>query len=386
MPSETTPLFGVPPVDALLGRPAKGGTVLVRNDPRLDARPFLIQAAGNALGNGQTVLYVVTSRSPTRVRQALEAAGFKAHPERLVFLDAHSGTFDLGEEATYRLRDPSNTDGFMATLQRAASDHPEALMVFDSLNGLAEGAALDGALPMYLQSARTFRRSIAAMTRWPEGRDDAIPSSFDACIDLDGVGDPVARHNAFRIHHSKWTRKTDAMNHLYGVETPGGVCIHIPKIVLIGPGDAGKTSFVQSVSPTAKSADRLGTTVALDRGRYSGAGVVAELFGTPGQPRFDPLLEPLLDQAVGAILLLHSTKKADLARAHELLSRVRRRGIHIIVAATHQDDGGPTPEALLKAFPEIADLPILGCVATKPASAKLVIEALIASIQGGAAA
>lgn len=387
MPTDAArpPLFGVPPLDSLLGRPTKGGTVLARNDPRIDARPLLLQAAGHALSSGRPVLFAVLSRAPSRVRQALHALGFTDHDD-LAFFDAHSGTFDMGESSQYRLHDPSDTDAFLALLAQAAQDHPDALLVLDSLDRLAPDAAtLQAILDPYLDIAHQFRTSITALTRWPPDATDAA-DRFDACIDLDGIGDILARHRAFRIHHSKWKRSTDDRHHLYEVEQPGGVCIHIPKIAIIGPGDAGKTSFVQSVSLSAQSADRLGTTVALDRGRYTGGGIVAELFGTPGQPRFDPLLDPLLDQAVGAVLLVHTTKKADLKRAHEVLDRVRKRGIHIVVAATHQDDDGPTPEAIRKAFPEIADLPILPCIATQKDSATHVLETLIASIQGGAAA
>ncbi len=392
MPREQvrTPLFGVPPLDALVGHPKAGGTLLVRSDPRVDGTPLLTQAAGNTLASGQAVVYATTARSPQNVRDNLEEMGFSVPYDELYFVDAHSGVFTQGEEAAYRVQEPGSIDALLAVIKRAAHDHPDATLIIDSLGHWATSAgsnAVDIAIDDILAISSRFRRAVTTLTRWPPAHDEPIAERFDACLDIIGVGDPISRHSAFRVRHSAWKKEIDGRPRLYDVETPGGVCMHIPKIAIIGPGDAGKTSFVRSVSPSAKSTDRLGTTVALDRGRYQGAGVVAELFGTPGQPRFDALMEPLLDQAVGAVLLVHTTDAADLQRAHDVLQRVRKRGIHIVVAATHQDeDGSPSPEAVLKAFPEISDLPVLPCVATDGTSAKHVLEALIASIQGGAAA
>ena len=79
---------------------------------------------------------------------------------------------------------------------------------------------------------------------------------------------------------------------------PGGVKIYIPKILVTGPYHAGKTSFIQSASFRSVSVNRENlegnneTTVALDFGHVKLGGFVVELFGTPGQERFDPPSHP----------------------------------------------------------------------------------------------
>ena len=71
---------------------------------------------------------------------------------------------------------------------------------------------------------------------------------------------------------------------------PGGFRGYIPKILVTGPFHAGKTTMVHSLSMRAVSVQRMGTTVALDFGHVDYKGFSLDLFGTIGQPRFDPIL------------------------------------------------------------------------------------------------
>jgi small GTP-binding protein len=128
---------------------------------------------------------------------------------------------------------------------------------------------------------------------------------------------------------------------------PGGVRIFIPKILVTGPYHAGKTSFVHSASTKAVSVNRLVTTVALDFGHVDLGGFAVDLFGTPGQERFDPILKLLAGESLGVVLVIDSTKPETFKRAAEMIEKTRITGLPIVIAANKADfPGALTPEEI----------------------------------------
>lgn len=102
---------------------------------------------------------------------------------------------------------------------------------------------------------------------------------------------------------------------------------------MTGPTDAGKSSFIHSACPDAVSVDRLGGTIALDHGSLDFKGYVADMFGTPGQERFDPLLKLLGGEAIGVILVVDATRPEGFPRAIEMLRKTEAYGLPIVVVA-----------------------------------------------------
>lgn len=100
------------------------------------------------------------------------------------------------------------------------------------------------------------------------------------------------------------------------------------KVVVTGPFNAGKTTFIKAVSEiTVLSTERQispgsgqgdgETTVAMDFGRITVSDdVVLYLFGTPGQSRFSFMWETLSEGMLGFVLLIDadSPKSYDDAR------------------------------------------------------------------------
>ena len=77
---------------------------------------------------------------------------------------------------------------------------------------------------------------------------------------------------------------------MFKIVKPGGIKAFIPKVLVTGPFNAGKSTFVRALSTRSVSVDRMGTTIALDHGHIEYGDVTADIFGTPGQARFDPIL------------------------------------------------------------------------------------------------
>jgi small GTP-binding protein len=103
------------------------------------------------------------------------------------------------------------------------------------------------------------------------------------------------------------------------------------KVVVTGPFNAGKTTFIKAVSEiTVLSTERqvsdasgegLGeTTVAMDFGRITVSDdVVLYLFGTPGQQRFSFMWETLSEGMLGFVLLVDATSADSIKEAVEMI-------------------------------------------------------------------
>ncbi|HEX2021150.1 MAG TPA: GTPase, partial [Candidatus Thermoplasmatota archaeon] len=285
---------GVPQLEKLLEPLPEHATLVYVNDPGVEPEPFLYQAVHRRLEAGGVAVLALTSRSPAAALKAMRDLGLDVQPhrERLVFLDAFSAMMGTMSDAKYAAMSPGNVEEFATLLERAARDQPAALLAIDSLSQLADQSSwerLAAGVPRILQAMRRFDVAAAGFTRWPYSGDvDGLLSAFDAVVSLRGVEERVMLSQYFRVERATWKDPLDAKPRLYKSLKPGGVHVYIPKIVVTGPYNAGKSSFVHSVSDQAVSVDQLGTTVALDHGRVTLDGLAADLFGTPGQSRFDP--------------------------------------------------------------------------------------------------
>lgn len=118
------------------------------------------------------------------------------------------------------------------------------------------------------------------------------------------------------------------------------------KVVVTGPFNAGKTTFIKSVSEiTVLSTERQvsgisgegrgETTVAMDFGRITVSDdVVLYLFGTPGQERFSFMWETLSEGMLGFVLLVDATDDDSFADAASMIRFFRSMSdVPFVVAA-----------------------------------------------------
>jgi small GTP-binding protein len=103
------------------------------------------------------------------------------------------------------------------------------------------------------------------------------------------------------------------------------------KVVITGPFNAGKTTFIKSVSEiTVLSTERQvsdasgegagETTVAMDFGRITiSDDVVLYLFGTPGQQRFSFMWETLSEGMLGFVVLVDALEEDSIKEAVSMI-------------------------------------------------------------------
>lgn len=102
------------------------------------------------------------------------------------------------------------------------------------------------------------------------------------------------------------------------------------KIVVTGPFDSGKTTFIGTISEIdvvsterkTRSEDGRSarTTVAMDFGRITFPdGYVLHMYGTPGQERFDFMWEILAEGMLGYVVLLDGSKPETFADGRKIV-------------------------------------------------------------------
>lgn len=378
---------GVPQLETLLSPIPEHSTILFLNDPGVEAETFLYQAAYKHLEAGRKVVYAVTNRSPSTVVKAMRDFGFdpSAHADRMEWIDTFSPLMGMASEARYLANTPGNVEEFAMLVEKAARAHPDALLVVDSLSQLIDQAGSEpfsAVFPRLLQAMKRFEMATVLFTKWPYDVDITnLTAAFDGVVSLRGVEERVMLSQYFCLDRATWKGDVDAKPRLYKSLKPGGVHVYIPKVVVTGPYNAGKSSFVQALSDAAVSADQLGTTVALDHGRATMDGLTADVFGTPGQSRFDPILKIVAGQALGVIVVVDATKPESFDRAREMLELTWRKGLPGIIAANKQDlpDAIP-PDEVAKRIAPPPGVRVVGCIGQERDSARNVLKQLIDQI------
>jgi len=160
------------------------------------------------------------------------------------------------------------------------------------------------------------------------------------------------------------------------------------KILVTGAFNAGKTTFVRSISeidPVYTDKKMLEneelTTVAMDFGRITvDSELSLYLFGTPGQERFDFMWDILREDIIGFILLVDSTNPAVNATLNILQFLAERTDAPYVVACTKQDHKDALPLETIQQSLNLNNVCLLPCVATDRESVKKVLLTLLNEI------
>jgi len=170
--------------------------------------------------------------------------------------------------------------------------------------------------------------------------------------------------------------------------------VQIVKMVVTGAVAAGKTEFIKTiseidvVSTERKATDETSlikkeTTVAMDFGRIAIADdLILQLFGTPGQKRFDFMWEILSEGMLGLIVLVDSTRPdtfRETTRIIEFFTAYKKTPF--VIACNKQDsDDAWAPEDIRLSLRLSDDVKVLPCIAKDREAVKKVLLELLYTI------
>lgn len=380
--------LGIRVIDRLVAPPQTGVSWAIAHQPGLDARPFLHEAVRTRLRNGGSALYIALDRHPRAVAAGLQRFGLDIDAARLAgleFVDGYSRGAGAPTNERLRIDGPADSARLARIIERTCD--PGTLVVIESISSMLDRAddftqvAID--LRRILRATEGAYATLAQFTRWPYPIPaHALLEGFDAVVSLGGYYGTAAFGQYVQIERAAW-REKGASSQVPVRSIPQEGCLeYIPKIVVTGAFHAGKSTFVEAVSQESVNGSSMGTTVVADHGRVVIDGLTTDLFGTPGQERFDPLLWTLASQALGVVLLVDSTDPSSFPRAREMMRATRARGIPLLVLANKQDaPGALSPAEVARLLPAPADVLVRGCSARDAQSARAPLRELLARIR-----
>ena len=379
--------------DMLRGGLETGATTLVTSKPFTEATPLAYQIAYRWLNTGYPVIYLTNNKRPDIIMEDVKRYGWNLVKFKdegmLVFVDAYTGFMGIKSKERYAVLNPYNLDEIDGTLLKAVNDvGKRSLIIIDSLSTM-----LDHFGEIVVEKFEEWRRIailndshiLYIFVEWDfeEGIKRRLRDRVDNIISLSPIEKGVILSDFFTIE-KVGGKPIKPISIPFRYVRPGGMKVYIPKILITGPYHAGKTTVVHALSTRAVSVQRGETTVALDFGHFEHKGFQADLFGTIGQQRFDPILEQLGGETLGVILVVDSTDPSSFPRAIEMLHKARVYGLPLVVFANKQD----LPEALppekvreLMKLPK--DVPVIGTIATKKVNIIEGIEELLKLIFKG---
>jgi len=369
---------GIPKLDFLLnGGIKEKNSVLFCADPGVTNQEFAQQLLFTCLKEGHKGIYFVNNKSPQIIKKVLQEYDWHAEKfekkKQLYFIDAFSALSSQTSQEKFVVDDPLNPNKietiFLSAFQK--SKNKNTVLIFDSLSSLIDLLGQDKKILNHLEKWLVLAKKnnitpLFLFTQWPYGNSfiKNIKDSFDCVIDLKAIERKVILRNYFTVSKAKWLKKLKKIEIPFKVTKPGGIKVYIPKILVTGPFNAGKTSFIHSASTKAVSVDRFGTTIALDHGHIDYNGFAADVFGTPGQERFDPILEYLGGESLGVIIVVDSTNPQGFARAKIMLEKTKTEGLPSVIVANKANlKGALKPKEIREKMKLPQEIPIIPVVA-----------------------
>jgi uncharacterized protein len=321
----------IPQLDKMLGGGIDQGSVTaVWMEPGTNGAPFVYQMAAE-VSKKSKLFYFVNSKSPEIVKREAKEYGFALG--KVNFVDSYSALVGAKTSSALLVANPKDPEEILNEVSIITKKIKNAVIVLDSLSNFIDLVEQENVkfLKAFKESGATI---ICLFTEW--GYDPSFVKKIrlliDNIIEVKLVRDRLFSRTFFGVAKAGG-KKLKSKGVPFRLEKSGGIKIFIPKVLVTGPFNAGKTSLIHSASQKAVSVDRLGTTIALDHGHLKYGDFSVDLFGTPGQQRFDPILKLLGGEALGVIVVVSSTDPQGFPRALDMIEKAKVSGLPIVIGA-----------------------------------------------------
>ena len=375
-------------VDEMLGGSVpEGSSVLFLGEPTVESEIFVYQAFYKNLEMGNEGVLVALSKPPQYMMREFEEYGWplEEYREKIVFVDNYSMLIGLPSDAEFVVKNPNDINEVIDAIEGAVNSTNNGLLGIASLSMLIDSCGEKKFLENLDRLKRIFKKTkmaVLSFVLWPY-EEETIKriNDLDCVIDVKGIEQRVVFGEYFKVSKAKWLDRIEERSVMFKAIKPGGVRAYIPKILVTGPFHSGKSTFIHTLSTRAVSVDRLGTTIALDHGHVDHAGVSTDIFGTPGQERFDPLLKTLAINAIGIVVLVDSTRPETFERSKEMWQAVWKTGLPVIFLANKQDEPDAKSVDEIKKMLRLPEgIGILPCVAKDKQKVLKAFEELVGLI------
>jgi small GTP-binding protein len=385
----------IPKLDDFLGGGIpEGSSILFCAVPGVECEAFGYQILNGVIEDGNIGFIYTNIAEPNNIIYEFSKYGWNLEQfleeEKAFFVDGSSNLIGVPPMGKYSIDEFSQIE---RVVLKAIDDVPNGVGVINNLSTLLDYLEEDKIIEILGKWNKRAREKntvlVYIFTKWDYEPEliDAIKNIVDSVVSLTSIEERVIIGQGFMVTSASWTKPSKNMV-LFFVLQPGGVKIYIPKILVTGPYNAGKSSFVKSISKESVSVDRMAmekfpTTIAMDIGHVDHNGFVADIFGTPGQERFDLMLDVLAKEAVGAFILVDSSAPQTFARAKEMINKTQAEAIPKIIVANKQDlPGALAPEKIRETMKLDKSIPIIPTIISENIGVEEVLDALLKLLYG----
>jgi len=386
---------GIPRLDDVLkGGVPQGSSLVYFSYPEVEGGVFGIQTLyQNLKATGRGIL-VLTSSTPRAMFDHYKEFGwnFYAHMgDEFIVIDGYSPMVGLQSEGARSVEEPQSIETYTDMITQAMEELSEpSVVLIDTLSALmdmfGEDEATEAVVGWCEQAKKSKHVLVCNFTAWPysdEILEDIKEQLFECTVMVGGIAERVVLGQYFGLLKASWT-EVEKRAVLFKVIRPGGIRVYIPKVLVTGPYNSGKSTFVRTLSTDAVSVDRMGTTVVMDRGHIERGGFSVDIFGTPGQERFAPIIKRLGSEAMGAFFVVDATKPKDIIKAKEMLHTTKVYGLPYVLVANKQDlSGALSAEEIRRSFALPADVGVVETVAIDGTGVIEAFEKLLDRIMEG---
>jgi hypothetical protein len=378
---------GVLGIDDMLGGGIpEGSRVLYSLESGVNGQLFMISTLFSVLERGQSCLVIIPHTTVDAFLHDIGQLRGKEVPSkdcRMVFLDS----VDRERIQRSTVSPEAAEREWQARIHKLCTDnHVE--VIFGYFDMIYEDFGLDKGLSL-LSGASFPPGSTVIIELLNFERDSfleslAVRKSFDLILAIKSSFRPLPQFNYFTIVYTSWSTKL--RRSVPFLVKNGHIIPYIPKIVVTGPPESGKSCFVASATELGMSIDRTGmsdemTPVAMDVGWLHWQDFDITLYGTSGQPRFDPMLPEIMNNAMGVVLLVDATNRGQLDRARYVYKLITRMHVPIIIAANKKDQPGlMSEEEIRKGIGVGKNVMVFFISALRKEDVRSVLESLVDSI------
>jgi uncharacterized protein len=385
----------IPKLDEFLGGgiPA-GSSILFCAVPGVECEAFGYQILNGVIEDGYNGFIFTNVTEPHNIVYEFNRYGWNLEKyleeKKAFFVDGSSNFIGIPPMGKYSIDELSQIE---EVVLKAIDDVPDGVGVINNISTLIDYLEEDKIIEIinkWNERARANKTILVYIfTKWDYKPElvDAVKSTVDSVVSLTSIEERVIIGQGFMVTSASWPHPKNNMV-LFFVLQPGGVKIYIPKILVTGPFNAGKSSFVELISEKSVSVDRMAlekfpTTIAMDIGHVDHDGFVADIFGTPGQERFDLMLDVLAKEAVGAFIMVDSSAPQTFGRAKEMINKTQAEAIPKIIVANKQDlPGALSPEKIREAMKLDKDIPIIPTIVSENNGVEMALDTLLKILYG----